>query len=40
MNIKKQFRSKNLVVSGGASFIGSNFIKYILDKYEKLKYLM
>ena len=37
MNIKKQFRSKNLLVSGGAGFIGSNFIKYILDKYENVK---
>ena len=27
------FRSKNLLVTGGAGFIGSNFIKYFLDKY-------
>ena len=28
------FRSKNLLVTGGAGFIGSNFIKYILQKYD------
>ena len=29
-----EFRSKNLLVTGGAGFIGSNFIKYILGKYK------
>ena len=28
-----KFRSQNLLVTGGAGFIGSNFIKDILDKY-------
>lgn len=28
------FRSKNLLVTGGAGFIGSNFVKYILQKYD------
>lgn len=28
------FRSKNLLVTGGAGFIGSNFIKYLLEKYD------
>lgn len=32
-----QFRCKNLLVTGGAGFIGSNFIHYILTKYEKIK---
>ncbi len=32
-----EFRSNNLLVTGGAGFIGSNFIKYILDKYKNLK---
>ncbi len=32
-----KFRSKNLLVSGGAGFIGSNFIEYLLDKYEEIK---
>ena len=27
------FRCKNLLVTGGAGFIGSNFINYILSKY-------
>ena len=27
------FRSKNLLITGGAGFIGSNFIKYILNKF-------
>ncbi len=31
------FRSKNLLVTGGAGFIGSNFIKYFLDKYNDTK---
>ncbi len=30
------FRSKNLLITGGAGFIGSNFIKYILSKYSDL----
>ena len=32
-----KFRSKNLLVSGGAGFIGSNFIEHLLDKYEEIK---
>ena len=32
----KKFRSKNLLVTGGAGFIGSNFINYIIHKYENL----
>ena len=28
-----EFRCKNLLVTGGAGFIGSNFIEYLLDKY-------
>ncbi len=31
------FRSNNLLVTGGAGFIGSNFISYILKKYDDLK---
>ena len=30
------FRANNLLVTGGAGFIGSNFIEYILDKYQKI----
>ena len=33
----KFFKCKNLLVTGGAGFIGSNFIKYILDKYKNLR---
>lgn len=29
-----KFRSKNLLVTGGAGFIGSNFISYFLNKYD------
>ena len=29
----------NIVVTGGAGFIGSNFIKYILKKYPDYKIL-
>ena len=32
-----KFRSKNLLITGGAGFIGSNFIDYVLKKYESLK---
>ena len=32
-----KFRSKNLLVTGGAGFIGSNFINYLLKKYDSLK---
>lgn len=31
-----KFRCKNLLVTGGAGFIGSNFIEYLLDKYNDL----
>ena len=31
------FRSKNLLITGGAGFIGSNFIKYFFDKYQNSK---
>ena len=30
------FRANNLLVTGGAGFIGSNFIEYILEKYQKI----
>ena len=30
----KKFRCKNLLITGGAGFIGSNYINYILNKYE------
>ena len=29
-----KFKSKNLLVTGGAGFIGSNFIDYFLNKYD------
>ena len=28
---------KNVLVTGGAGFIGSNFVKYMLDKYSGCK---
>ena len=31
-----KFSSKNLLVTGGAGFIGSNFICYLLDKYSDI----
>ena len=31
-----QFRCKNLLVTGGAGFIGSNFIHYILSNYKNI----
>ena len=31
-----KFRSKNLLVTGGAGFIGSNFINYLLKKYNEI----
>ncbi len=31
-----EFRCNNLLVTGGSGFIGSNFIEYILKKYNKL----
>tara|TARA_B100002052_G_C15827259_1_gene573529 strand:- start:136 stop:1137 length:1002 start_codon:yes stop_codon:yes gene_type:complete len=31
-----KFRSKNLLVTGGAGFIGSNFIELILNKYKNV----
>ena len=37
METINQFRSKNLLVTGGAGFIGSNFIKYLFEKYQDLK---
>lgn len=32
-----KFKAKNLLVTGGAGFIGSNFIKHIFNKYEDVK---
>ena len=31
--MSEEFIPKNILVSGGAGFIGSNFINYMLDKY-------
>ena len=31
-----KFRSKNLLVTGGAGFIGSNFINYLFKKYNEI----
>ncbi len=31
-----KFRCKNLLVTGGAGFIGSNFIEYLFNKYQDL----
>ena len=31
-----KFRCKNLLVTGGAGFIGSNFIEYLFDKYKDI----
>ncbi len=31
-----KFNSKNLLITGGAGFIGSNFISYLLNKYEDI----
>jgi len=28
---------KNVLVTGGAGFIGSNFVKYILDRYSEYR---
>ena len=28
---------KNILVTGGAGFIGSNFVKYILDRYSEYR---
>ncbi len=28
---------KNLLVTGGAGFIGSNFVRYMLEKYPEYK---
>jgi dTDP-glucose 4,6-dehydratase len=28
---------KNVLVTGGAGFIGSNFVKYMLDKYSEYR---
>ena len=36
-NLFMEFRCKNLLVTGGAGFIGSNFIKVLLDKYRNIK---
>jgi dTDP-D-glucose 4,6-dehydratase len=30
--------SKTIIVTGGAGFIGSNFVFHMLDKYCKLQY--
>ena len=31
--VKKEERGRNILVTGGAGFIGSNFIRYWLNKY-------
>ena len=32
-----KFRCNNLLVTGGSGFIGSNFINYVLNKYNEVK---
>ena len=32
------FNSKNLLITGGAGFIGSNFIRLFFDKYDNVNY--
>tara|TARA_Y100001954_G_scaffold228927_1_gene274109 strand:+ start:1568 stop:2536 length:969 start_codon:yes stop_codon:yes gene_type:complete len=34
------FRSKNILITGGAGFIGSNFVKFYLKKYENSKIIV
>ena len=29
----------NIIVTGGAGFIGANFVKYMLKKYPSINYL-
>ena len=31
-----KFRNKNLLITGGSGFIGSNFIRFILEKYDNI----
>ena len=31
-----KFKSKNLLVTGGSGFVGSNFIKYFFQKYNNV----
>ena len=35
-----KFKSKNLLITGGAGFIGSNFVKYFLNKYSKTRLII
>ena len=35
--MKKKFKPKNVLITGGKGFIGSNFINYLFKNYSNLK---